>query len=70
VVDAVLYSTFADLTDEAVSADPLVVLSCGHVFAASTLDGHTQLASRFYVRGERPPAAKHMPLPGSWERRH
>ncbi len=46
-----LLRRFRDLNPEDVDADPLVVLRCGHAYLASTMDGHTKLEERFYVRG-------------------
>ena len=37
VVDYINMSTFAD---QDLSKDPIIALSCGHIFAISTLDGH------------------------------
>jgi hypothetical protein len=37
VVDYINMSTFAD---QDLSRDPIIALSCGHIFAISTLDGH------------------------------
>ena len=39
--------TFDSLDDAAVSQDPLVVLSCGHAFCTSTLDGHMEMSSLY-----------------------
>ncbi|KXZ55297.1 hypothetical protein GPECTOR_3g432 [Gonium pectorale] len=61
VVDYVLLRTFGELDDEDVSADPLVPLRCGHVYTASSLDGHLRLEERFYLRG--PPGADGRPGP-------
>lgn len=43
----IMMTRFGDLTPEEVAADPLIVLSCGHAFTTSTLDGHMGHA-RFY----------------------
>ena len=37
-------------TDEELGEDPLVVLSCGHVFPMSSMDGHLELGA---VYGQR-----------------
>ena len=34
------FRTYGELTDEDLTEDPLIVLSCGHAFLMSTLDGH------------------------------
>ncbi|KAF6248733.1 AAA domain-containing protein [Scenedesmus sp. NREL 46B-D3] len=47
VVDFTLLSTFADLDDAAVDADPLQLLPCGHVFSTSTLDGWMDMAEAY-----------------------
>lgn len=39
VVEMLLFTTFKDLSDADVTADPLIVLPCGHLFTTSTLDG-------------------------------
>ncbi|WIA41121.1 hypothetical protein OEZ86_004749 [Tetradesmus obliquus] len=47
VVDLVMLSTFADLDDSAVDADPLLLLPCGHVFNTSTLDGWMDMTAAY-----------------------
>lgn len=47
VVDLVMCSTFADLTDDDVTSDPLVLLPCKHVFVTSTLDGHLEMSTAY-----------------------
>lgn len=42
---------FSDLDDAAVSADPLVVLPCGHAFVTSCLDRALDMA-KFYSAAE------------------
>ena len=39
-VDMIMFRKYGDLTDEELTEDPLIVLSCGHAFLTSTLDGH------------------------------
>jgi hypothetical protein len=46
--------TFESLDDAAVTRDPLVVLSCGHAFCTSTLDGHMGMSS-LYQQAQSPP---------------
>jgi hypothetical protein len=42
-----LFKTFVELTDAEVTADPLVLLPCGHLFTTSTLDGHMAMADAY-----------------------
>lgn len=42
-----MLSTFADLDDSAVDADPLLLLPCGHVFNTSTLDGWMDMTAAY-----------------------
>ena len=39
-VDMIMLRKYGELTDEELTEDPLIVLSCGHAFLTSTLDGH------------------------------
>lgn len=42
-----MFKTFDDLTEEDVTADPLLVLPCGHAYTTSTLDGHMDMAAAY-----------------------
>lgn len=44
-----MYSSFSSLTDDNVTADPLIMLPCKHVFTTSTLDGHLDMASAYHA---------------------
>jgi hypothetical protein len=44
-----LLKTFGELTDADVTADPLIMLPCGHLFSTMTLDGHMGMAEAYEV---------------------
>ena len=46
-VDMMMFRKYGDLTDEELTQNPLIVLSCGHAFLKSTLDGHMGI-TEFY----------------------
>lgn len=43
----IMFKKHGELTEEDLNEDPLIVLSCGHAFQMSTLDGHMGL-TEFY----------------------
>ena len=56
VVDMVLMTSFRDMREDAVTADPLVKLPCGHILTTSTLDGWMDMAKMY--EGGAPGAGK------------
>ena len=48
-VDMIIFRKYGDLTDEELTQDPLIVLSCGHAFLTSTLDAHMGI-TEFYQK--------------------
>jgi hypothetical protein len=48
MVDVISMSTLAELTEEDLDADPLLVLPCGHALLTSSADGEFGLRS-FYA---------------------
>ena len=44
VVDFITYETYEDLD---LDTDPVIILPCGHLFSASTLDGHMNMKAAY-----------------------